>query len=265
MSDVGGGDDIASVDITLDDEAGTSLTASAITPGTYTPSNNGSPDQFNAPAPATSGNTLLSVFDGTSPAGVWTLYVMDDTTDDIHTISGWQLDFTLRTSLYPSSIGLANEPAITDVNVEVQGVSTTFADDLHLLLVGPGGQQAYLWGDAGGPNSLAGVNVTFDDEAASALPDENQIVSGSYRPAQYGMTRFPAPAPVPSGGSSLTVFDGLSADGTWQLFAFDDAGQGVALVVWAGRSTSPGRTRWRRPEPSPSMGARRRRPARRSR
>ena len=156
---------------------------------------------------------------------------MDDATDNAHTISGWQLDFTLATSLYPSSIGNGlGEPAITDVNVGLEGVSTTFSDGIHLLLVGPGGQQAYLWGDAGGPHSLTGVDVTFDDEAASTLPDEDQAVGGSYRPPATASRASP-PRPRFRPGLSLAVFDGLSANGTWQLFAFDDVGEGVAVVA----------------------------------
>ena len=81
---------------------------------------------------------------------MWKLFVMDDATDNAHTISGW-LDFTLATSLYPSSIGNGlGEPAITDVNVGLEGITSTRLDGLHLLLVGPGGQQSYLLGDAGG-------------------------------------------------------------------------------------------------------------------
>ena len=34
---------------------------------------------------------------------------------------------------------------------------------------------------------------------------------------------FPAPAPAPSGNVNLSVFDGLSANGTWNLYLVDDA------------------------------------------
>ena len=45
------------------------------------------------------------------------------------------------------------------------------------------------------------------------------IVSGTFRPSLgYGL---PLPAPAPSGGASLGIFRGTSANGTWSLFVAD--------------------------------------------
>ena len=56
--------------------------------GTYKPGNYGAGDSWPAPAPASSGNQLLSIFNGTDPNGTWSLYVHDDAGGDIGSISG---------------------------------------------------------------------------------------------------------------------------------------------------------------------------------
>jgi hypothetical protein len=96
---------------------------------------------------------------------------------------------------------------------------------VDILLVGPGGQSVILMSDAGGSNDISAVDLTFDDEASGTLPDTAQIVSGSYQPTNYGTAdTFPSPAPAPPYGSSLSVFDGTSANGNWSLYVVDDLG-----------------------------------------
>nr|MBA3351944.1 hypothetical protein [Blastocatellia bacterium] len=79
MSDVGGGAAVTGITLTLDDTAGISLpAASALTTGTYRPTNSGLVDPFPAPAPPQSGSSSLSVYNGTNPNGAWRLFVIDD-------------------------------------------------------------------------------------------------------------------------------------------------------------------------------------------
>src|SRR5262245_40791614 len=83
MSDTGGGSDLTNVVLTFDDAAGPSLPdATQITTGTYKPTNIGTGDTFPAPAPNGSYGATLSVFNATDPNGVWSLYIVDDTTND---------------------------------------------------------------------------------------------------------------------------------------------------------------------------------------
>lgn len=126
---------------------------------------------------------------------------------------------------YPSGITVAG---ITDpvlkVTVTINGLSHTWPDDIDMLLVGPTGANLILMSDVGGLNSISGVTLTFDDDAASQLPDSGQITSGSWRPTNIGTgDPFPAPAPAPSAATTLSTFNGLDPNGTWNLFIVDDA------------------------------------------
>ena len=112
------------------------------------------------------------------------------------------------------------------MNVTLTGLSHTYPDDIDILLVRPGASaNATVMSDAGGSLDVNAVNLTLDDEAAAALPDAAQIVTGSYQPANYeGADPFPAPAPAPSGNVALSTFDGGTPNGTWSLYLVDDAG-----------------------------------------
>ncbi|HWM23762.1 MAG TPA: proprotein convertase P-domain-containing protein [Chthoniobacterales bacterium] len=99
MSDVGGGDDINGVELLLDDAAANPLPVSGpLVAGTFQPTNNGVGDSFPAPAPAPAGTSVLSVFNGTNPNGTWSLYVVDDASDDMGQISEWSLVFDMEPS-----------------------------------------------------------------------------------------------------------------------------------------------------------------------
>src|SRR5205085_864879 len=61
---------------------------------------------------------------------------------------------------YPSSISVSGSGIVTKLTVTISGVNHTFSGDLDFLLVGPGGQNAIIWSDAGGSNALNNVTVT---------------------------------------------------------------------------------------------------------
>ena len=95
MSDAGGGFALNEIDLTLDDQAAGPLPDSTeIGPGSYRPANYEPGDPFPAPAPTPTGNVALSTFDGTSPNGTWSLYVVDDALGSIGSINGWRLQIT---------------------------------------------------------------------------------------------------------------------------------------------------------------------------
>ena len=117
MSDVGGGVSVANVNLTFDDAAAVFLPTSAvpITTGTYRPTDSGSTsDAFSAPAPAAPYDLTLAVFNGTNPAGTWSLYVMDDRATNTGSISGgWRLSLQTTAPIIaaPSALSYSSNPA----------------------------------------------------------------------------------------------------------------------------------------------------------
>ena len=85
------------VNITFDDQASSSLPSSgAITSGSYKPTNLFPADAFAPPAPGSPPyGSLLSLFNGTNPNGVWSLFVQDFSQGDSGSVSGgWGLQIT---------------------------------------------------------------------------------------------------------------------------------------------------------------------------
>ena len=238
MSDVGGSNALTSDSITLDDDAAGSLPDSGVITdlGEYKPTNFGNTDGPLPPAPVPNFNTQLSVFDGTSAAGTWQLFVHDDTAGTGGSIGGWSLEFELATTPYPSTISVAGVGTVSDVNVTLHGITSGFPADTDILLTGPGGQQATLMSDVGSGYDIDDLTLTLDDEAAQSLPDAAQIVAGTYKPTNLDGAPdiYPDPAPVATGATLLSTFDGIGASGEWRLFARDDqAGYVMSLTGWS--------------------------------
>lgn len=138
-------------------------------------------------------------------------------------------------SPYPSNIVVSGVGTVTGLTVSLFNMNHTFPADLDILLVGPlGFLNVLLMSDAGGGFDIVGVNLTFMD-GAPVLPT-SQITSGTYSPTNYGTgDTFPAPAPAPPYGATLSVFNGTNGNGTWSLYVFDDAGgdSGTIAEGWS--------------------------------
>jgi subtilisin-like proprotein convertase family protein len=94
LSGTGNGSAASNVNLTFDDSAAAPITPSgAVTGGTWKPSAEaGGPDPYPAPAPAVTGATTLSTFNGTNPNGVWNLYIIDGAFGDVGSLAGgWSL------------------------------------------------------------------------------------------------------------------------------------------------------------------------------
>ena len=128
---------------------------------------------------------------------------------------------------YPSNITVSGLGVPSRTFRSSLTVLHTFPDDIDILLVGPGGQNAIIMSDVGGGNpGTTGVTLTLDDFAASSLPDAGPLVTGLFKPTNVnpgtGTEAWPAPAPAPAGGSALSVFNGTAPNGTWSLYVVDD-------------------------------------------
>ena len=132
---------------------------------------------------------------------------------------------------YPSTVdssGLYGRVAKATVTLRL---THAFPDDVDMLLVGPNGQRLILMSQAGGGGPVNNVVLTFDDAAPSLLPNASQIISGAYKPTNYGSTTepFPPPAPGPPFATTLAAFNALTARGIegrpW------DAGIAAALMA----------------------------------
>lgn len=80
MSDCGGSFGVGGVELTFTDGAPALPDAAQIVSGTYSPTNYGAGDTFDAPAPAGPYGSTLSSLLGSNPNGQWRLFVMDDAT-----------------------------------------------------------------------------------------------------------------------------------------------------------------------------------------
>ena len=137
-------------------------------------------------------------------------------------------------SPFPSTLLVSGLTAsVFQVRVTLNNLSHSYADDLDVLLVGPGGQSTLLLSDCGGDFSMANVSLTFDDAVANVLPDSGAIFSGVVRPSNYGTEADLFPAPAPSGpyGTNLAVFKDTDPNGPWSLYVLDDAEKDSGLLA----------------------------------
>ena len=97
-------------------------------------------------------------------------------------------------------------------------------------------------GDCGGGTDVVDVDVTFDDAAATGIPDAGPLTTGTFRPTYIGssVSTFPAPAPAPPYSLMLSSLNGTIQNGTWSLYVIDDSlgdlgdiGMGWSITITA--------------------------------
>ena len=263
LSDAGGSADVFNAGIVFDDAAAATVTdGGPLGGGTFRPSQFVAGDVMPAPAPAPSANTTFAAaFNGITPNGTWSLYFVDDTGVDMGSLgNGWSLTVTTSgtpatsfsnatplflndrfaaASPYPSAIvasGLTG--AVTDINVTLTNINHLNPDDLDIFLVGPTGKRMMLMSDVGGTGDAVNVTVTFDDAAASQPPDAGPLVTGTFRPANFGtgdtISNFLPPYSSAGTGGTATlgsVFNGTEGNGTWSLYVTDDATTSTGTIM----------------------------------
>lgn len=259
LSDVGSTSVVEDFVATITDDAFGTFPNSGPFSGTFKPtSGDGVADTFPAPAPAGPYNqpsgspSFASVYNGINPNGTWSLYVVDDLVVNADSInSGWSLDITttgtastiftnpsvisvndtmMPASPYGTQINVTGQTGvISNLKVTLTGLTHTRVADVDVLLVSPNGKGLILMSDTGGTAAVSGVDLTFDDTAATTVPAVT-FGSGTYRPTDFTSEvrdTFPYPAPFrPYHGSnaSLSNFNGYSPNGIWTLYIVDDNG-----------------------------------------
>lgn len=246
MSDVGGGNPVSNLNLFISDSAAASFPdSSAISSGTFKPTNFEPGDVFPAPGGAADGARLSSLNGG--PAnGTWRLLLVDDNGANSGTISGgWKLFLLSSTDAigipdvgaatpYSSDRSVVGLPGtVTKATVTLTNFSHTAPDDVDLLLVAPNGRRVTLLSDVGGSTEVGNLNITFDDTAASNLPDNGPLTSGTFKPTDFEPgDAFPPPAPQgATTGPTLAAFFGSAPNGVWKLFAVDDNGANAGSIA----------------------------------
>jgi uncharacterized repeat protein (TIGR01451 family) len=229
---------------TLQNGNGVTLSSGKQTYGILSPTNTTpTARQYSFTASSTNGGAILAVLqlqDGTNNLGTVTFtFVMPV----VQTF--WNTNFISipnqkyipdpasgPANPYPSVIVVSNvSEDVSTVTVTVSNLIHAYPNDIAMLLVGPAGASSVLMSAAAWDSTiLTPITVTFDQNAALAVPPDGEIVSGSYQPAdyytnQYDTTETFSNSPVPIGpyNANLAVFGGLSANGTWSLYIEDDA------------------------------------------
>jgi hypothetical protein len=259
ITDAGEGSAARGLSLTLDDEATSSLPRTgSVSSGSYKPTSHGSFGPVASDAPA-----RLSVFDGITEDGQWSLRFLDDTLGAPSTLRGWSLYISLAdvtvapvppapvppgggetlrldSTDVPVTIGdsdvvatTVNVPdlggrTVTDVNVVFYGLSHTAVDDLDIKLEnGTQIREVVLMSDVGsGP--VDDVTFRLDDESDVQLPDTGPLVNRTeYRPRNIGTSdSFGSP-------DVLSEFDGTDPAGQWVMTILDDAsGDAGSLRGW---------------------------------
>ena len=130
---------------------------------------------------------------------------------------------------------------INHLTVTLLGLQHSYVSDVSILLVGPNNAGVVLMRTAGSgsPSTLTNLQLTFDDAALSAIPNNVALTSGTYSPGDYntkgsfvadGTNSLTGPY-----GTSLSVFSNTVPNGVWKLYVQDDANGDHGLITggWA--------------------------------
>lgn len=150
---------------------------------------------------------------------------------------------------YPSNLVVSGMPGvITNLTVTINSFAHDYPNDVSYLLQAPTGETYLLQSAVTDGTPVSGVTYTFSDAGATQLSQSGALMAGTYKPTNYMMDIWPAPAPLQPPGAGTyfipgpwgvplsapastfaSVFNGLAPNGTWKLFVADfgvgDAGQ----------------------------------------
>ena len=181
----------------------------------------------------------LQLADINGPAGVVTFAIDLGVPNSYSNATRINIPGTITVPSFGPASPYTNHVVVTNVSglvnkvtVRLHGFTHSWPADVDILLVGPAGQKVVLMSDAGSGNSVANLNLTFDDAASSTLPELTTILDGSFRPTDYApVDNFPAPAPAGPYASTLSAFNGSNPNGVWTLYIVDDTDQNIGHIL----------------------------------
>ena len=184
---------------------------------------------FTFTASGTNGGTIAATFNVAEQSGqgygrVTFNYVLGTTTTVFSNTAAIIINDNAIASPYPSSISVTGlVGTVSKVIATITNLYHPSPDDIDMLLAGPTGTNTMLMSDCGGGNFITNVTLTFDDAAATSLPDSTLITSGTNKPTNFLIADLlPSPAPPGPWGSTLSVFNGTNPNGLWSIYIKDD-------------------------------------------
>jgi subtilisin-like proprotein convertase family protein len=202
MSDAGNNNAVSNINVLFSDGAPL-MSGSMLTSGTYAPTDLdlGPIDIYPAPAPAPPYSTTLSAFNGASPNGTWSLYILDDEVTGQGSLQSFSLLITTEVSDYlPAAGELVFPVGMTTQNVTV----TVFGDSV------PEPSETFFVNLSNGVNATIadtqGVGTILSEEPASGAP---LSFDDAYSTSPNTPLVIPAPGvlanDVNTGGGAMTA------------------------------------------------------------
>jgi len=171
MSDVGSGT-VSNLTLVFDDAALLNLPPSgSVLSGTYKPTNfDTTSDSFSPSTPSGPFGQTMALFNGLNPNGAWSLYVEDDTAQNVGTLEGWNLSImTLNPTCCTPATLVNHAPVLTPVPDQIIYEGDTLA--LTNLANDPDPSQTLVFALNNPP---PGAMVVSNTGAFFWTPDESQ-------------------------------------------------------------------------------------------
>jgi hypothetical protein len=112
---------------------------------------------------------------------------------------------------------------VTDLQVALFGITHPEADQIDVLLTGPGGEATVVMSDACGDEDFTGKLFFFHEIAPGPLMTGECTTAHGYKPTDNEPgDPFASPAPPGAYPANLSVFNGTRPNGEWRLFVMDD-------------------------------------------
>ena len=142
-----------------------------------------------------------------------------------------QSDTIVNAAPFPASIEVnVQTTSISKVTVTIHNLVHSLPSDIHMLLIGPEGQSAYLMGNVGNGFPVNGVTITFDDDALNPLSITGPLVNGTFKPTLNGAADPNLPSTIFGSNTSLSVFEGTNPNGIWSLYIVDSVATNTGYI-----------------------------------